>query len=56
MVIEGKVKNGKFYSTCMVEIEQKGEYLIIGNSFGKFEVKAEDVAKALHRDDKSCLG
>ena len=48
----GKIRIGKWYpSICYVDIQRKGNAVIIGTADTKFEINAEDLQKELNRDE-----
>lgn len=48
----GKIRIGKGYSSiCYVDIQRKGDTVIIGTADTKFEINAEDLQKELNRDE-----
>ena len=48
----GKIRIGKGHpSICYVDIQRKGDTVIIGTADTKFEINAEDLQKELNRDE-----
>ena len=48
----GKIRIGRGYSAvCYIDIDRKGDTVIIGTADTKFEVNAEDLQKELNRDE-----